>query len=183
MSFKAIKNTKVIDYFSDDEVEEQATPGMDDYPTYDDEEGEYEYDEEEEEMDEETRRMLFEKASINIDRFTDELNELTQNAKKLKEDKLNKKLEKKQNKLNKNGKCTLSIAEFTKKLEEEEKANKPKKFVSRRADERKKELGIDEVTGPKRAFAPRKPPYNFVRTHDIKVVTFDVLNPNDFPSL
>ena len=182
MSFKAIKNTKVIDYFSDDEVEEQATPGMDDYPTYDDDEEEYEY-EEEEEMDEETRRMLFEKASINIDRFTDELNELTQNAKKLKEDKLNKKLEKKQNKLNKNGKSTMSIAEFTKKLEEEEKAKKPKKFISRRADERKKELGIEEVSGSKRAFNPRKPPYNFVKSHDRKEVTFDVLNPNDFPSL
>ena len=182
MSFKAIKNTKVIDYFSDDEVEEQATPGMDDYPTYDDDEGDYEY-EEEEEMDEETRRMIFEKASINIDRFTDELNELTQNAKKLKEDKLNKKLEKKQNKLNKNGKGTMSIAEFTKKLEDTEKANKPKKFVSRRADEKRKELGIDEVTGPKRAFAPRKSPYNFVKSHHQKLVIFDGLNPDDFPSL
>jgi len=184
MSLKANKNTKVIDYFSDDEVEEQATPGMDDYPTYDDDEGDYEYGEyEEEEMDQETRRMLFERASSNIDRFTNELNDLTQNTKKLKEEKLNKKLEKKQNKLNKNGKGTMSIAEFTKKLEDTEKANKPKKFVSRRADEKRKELGIEEVTGSKRAFNPRKPPYNFVKSHNKKLVILDVLNPDEFPSL
>lgn len=180
MSLKANKNTNVIDYFSDDEVEEQATPGINDYPTYDDE---YEDEEYEEEMDEETRRMLFERASSNIDRFTNELNDLTQNTKKLKEEKLNKKLEKKQNKLNKNGKGTMSIAEFTKKLEDTEKANKPKKFVSRRADEKRKELGIEEVTGSKRAFNPRKPPYNFVKSHNKKLVILDVLNPEEFPSL
>lgn len=178
MSLKANKNTKVPDYFSDDEVEEQDTRDiMDDYPDYDDEE---EYDEE---MDEETRRIIFAKASSNIDRFTSELNDLSQNAKKLKEEKLNKKLEKKQNKLNKNGKGIMSISDFNKKIEEEEKAKKPKKFISKRADDRKKKLGIEEVTGPKRAFNPRKPPYNFVKSHDIKEVTFDVLNTNDFPSL
>ena len=77
MSLKANKNTKVLDYFSDDEVCDQETHDMNDYPNYE-EESDYE---EEDEMDEETRRIVFEKALSNIDRFTNELNELSENSK------------------------------------------------------------------------------------------------------
>jgi len=173
MSLKANANIKVPDYFSDDEVEEQDNYDvMEDYPD----------DEEEYEMDEETRRIIFEHSSRNIEKLTSELDELARIEKKQKEDKINAKKEKKQNKLEKKGKTTFNLADFNKKLEEDDKAKKPKKFVSKRADEKKKQLGFDEVTGPKRSFNSRKPPYNFVKSHDRKEMVAD-LNPNDFPSL
>jgi hypothetical protein len=173
MSLKAKANVKVPDYFSDDEVEEEDNRDiMDEYPDDDDE---YE-------MDEETRRIIFSHSSRNIENLTRELNDLACMEKKLKEDKLNVKKEKKQNKLEKKGKTIFNIAEFNKKLEEEEKAKKPKKFVSKRADDRKKQLGIEESVGPKRSFNPKKPPYNFVKSHDRKEVAPDI-NSNEFPSL
>ena len=172
MSFKANTNIKAPDYFSDDEVEEQDNNDiMDDYP-----------DDEEYEMDEETRRIIFAHSSRNIEKLTNELNQLAQMEKKQKEDKLNMKKEKKQNKLEKKGKTVFNLADFNKKLEEEEKAKKPKKFTSKRADEKRKQLGLDEDVGPKRSFNPRKPPYNFVKSHDRKEMAPE-LNPNDFPSL
>ncbi len=173
MSLKAKANIKVPDYFSDDDVEEQDNHDiMDDYPD----------DDEEYEMDEETRRIVFAHSSRNIEKLTSELNELASMERKLKEDKLNMKKEKKQNKIEKKGKTIFNLSEFNKKMEEEEKAKKPKKFVSKRADEKKKLLGIDEDVGPKRSFNPRKPPYNFVKSHDRKEMAPE-LNPNDFPSL
>ncbi len=173
MSLKAKANIKVPDYFSDDEVEEQDNHDiMDDYPD----------DEEEYEMDEETRRIVFAHSSRNIEKLTNELNELASMERKLKEDKLNIKKEKKHNKIEKKGKSIFNLSEFNKKLEEEEKAKKPKKFVSKRADDKKKQLGIEENVGPKRSFNPRKPPYNFVKSHDRKEMAPE-LNANDFPSL
>ena len=184
MSLKANANIKVPDYFSDDEVEEQNNHDiMDDYPDYD--------DEDEYEMDEETRRIIFSHSSRNIESLTNELNELAKIEKKhfklthfnQKEDKINSKKEKKQNKLEKKGKTVFNLADFNKKLEEEEKAKKPKKFTSKRADEKRKQLGLDEETGPKRSFNPRKPPYNFVKSHDRKEMVPELINANDFPSL
>jgi hypothetical protein len=173
MSFKAKENVKEPDYFSDDEVEEQNYNDiMDDYPD----------DDEEYEMDEETRRIIFAHSSRNIEKLTSELNDLAYVERKLKEDKLNIKKEKKQNKLEKKGKTIFSISDFNKKLEEEENAKKPKKFVSKRADERKKQLGIEENVGPRRSFNPRKQPYNFVKSRDKKELVPDI-NSNEFPSL
>jgi len=175
MSLKANTNLKVPDYFSDDEVEELDNRDiMDEYPDYE--------DDEEEEMDEETRRIIFAHSCRNIEKLTSELDELAKNEKKQKEDKINAKKEKKQNKLEKKGKTVFNLAEFNKKLEEDEKAKKPKKFVSKRADDKRKQLGIDEAIGPKRSFNPRKPPYNFVKSHDRREIVPD-LNSNDFPSL
>jgi hypothetical protein len=175
MSFKANNKLKVPDYFSDDEVEEQDRHDItDDYP--------YEEDNEEDnEIDEETRRIIFNASSKNIDKLSSELDELYKKEKQDKEDKLNKKLEKKQNKIN--GKKTLNFAEFNKKMEEEEKAKQPKKFTSKRADEKRKQLGIDEVTGPKRSFNPRKEPFNFVKSNDRRDLTPRLINIDDFPSL
>lgn len=178
MSLKANANTKVPDYFSDDEVEEQYNHDiMDDYPYDEDYEDEYE------EMDEETRRIIFSHSSRNIENLTSELNELSQMEKKLKEDKINSKKEKKQIKMDKKGKTIFNLADFNKKLEEEEKAKKPKKFTSKRADDKRKQLGLDEETGPKRSFNPRKPPYNFVKSHDRKEIMPDLINTSEFPSL
>ncbi len=176
MSLKANnnKNIKVPDYFSDDEVEEPDNHDIqDDYPD----------DDEEDEIDEETRKLLFAHASRNIDRFTKEMNELSEKEKQLKEERQNKKLEKSKLKNEKKGKTIFNLAEFNKKLEDEANAKKPKKFVSKRADDKKKQLGIEENTGPKRSFNPRNPPYNFVKSHDKKDEKPNIINPNDFPSL
>jgi hydroxylamine reductase (hybrid-cluster protein) len=60
----------------------------------------------------------------------------------------------------KKNKNTFSLSEFNKKLEEENKMIK--KFVSKRAEEKKKQLGLIEENIPKRNFNPRLPPYNLV---------------------
>ena len=182
MSLKFNKNIKVPDYFSDDDVEEPNNHDiMDDYP-YDDNE-EYNEDDYIDETDEETRKIIFNCTIKNNDRITNELNELYEKEKINKEAKSIKKMKKQQNKHEKKGNQILNLVEFHKKIEEEEHAKKPKRFVSKRADEKRKQLGIDEDTEPNRSFNPRKPPYNFVKSHDNHHITPEIFNTIDFPSL
>jgi hypothetical protein len=77
----------------------------------------------------------------------------------------------------------LTLNEFSKKMEEEVKNNMPKKFISKRADTKRKELGIEEEKEPKRSFNPRKPPYNFVFNKTYNMNEVDVNNTEEFPTL
>lgn len=61
----------------------------------------------------------------------------------------------------KKSKNTFSLSEFNKKLEEDNKQTK--KFISKRAEEKKKQLGIVNENIVKRDFNPRLPPYNLVK--------------------
>lgn len=96
--------------------------------------------------------------------------------------KMDKKSIPKVNKVNKLSKNVFSLSEFTKKIDEEVKLSQPKKFTSKRADMKRKELGLDnEIV--KRTFNARKPPYNFVnRTNNINIEV-NISNPDEFPSL
>lgn len=77
----------------------------------------------------------------------------------------------------------LSLSDFTKKIDEEIKCSQPKKFISKRADTKRKELGINEDTVSVRAFNPRKPPYNFVFNKTFNITELDITNNEDFPTL
>jgi len=60
-------------------------------------------------------------------------------------------------------KSKLNLMEFTKKIEDEIEAAKPKKFISKRVTEKNKSTIIcEKVIEYKRQFEPRLPPYNFV---------------------
>ena len=76
----------------------------------------------------------------------------------------------------------LSLDDFNKKIDESIIANKPKKFVSKRADDKRKILGIDEEPIVKRVFNPRKPPYNFVYKKS-RYMEVDVFDNGEFPTL
>jgi hypothetical protein len=84
---------------------------------------------------------------------------------------------------NKNNKTSLSLSEFTKKIDDDIKNTKPKKFISKRADEKRKELGIDDEIVSKRSFNPRKIPYNFVDRIKYNMNEINISNTMDFPSL
>lgn len=71
---------------------------------------------------------------------------------------------------------TMSLSQLNSKLEE----SAPKKFTSKRADEKRKQLGIDEKP-QYRKFNARKQPYNFVNKPKINQVV--ALNNTEFPSL
>ena len=77
----------------------------------------------------------------------------------------------------------LSLSDFTKKVDEEVKKSIPKKFISKRADERRKEMGLDEEPEAKRSFNPRKQPYNFVFNKNYDITELDITNVEDFPDL
>ena len=164
MSLKT--NTKTTNYFSDDDIEEPNNMDISD---------DYSNDSDDYEMDEETRRIAF--SSRNISRFISDQSEQSEQ----KEKKSNKQGAKAKSEAK--SKKVFNLVEFNKKLEEEANAKKPKKFVSKRADNKKKQLGIDENIGPKRSFNPRKPPYNFVKSHDKPDDKPNIINSNDFPSL
>jgi hypothetical protein len=85
-------------------------------------------------------------------------------------------------KVSKVSKNVFSLGEFTKKIDEEVKLSQPKKFISKRADTKRKELGLDnEII--KRTFNARKPPYNFIaRVNNINN-DINISNNMDFPSL
>jgi hypothetical protein len=64
--------------------------------------------------------------------------------------------------------CSLSLQNFTKKVD-----NENKKFVSKRVSDKKPKV-------VRRGFNPRLPPYNFVRKEKNKEL---VINDEEFPSL
>jgi hypothetical protein len=148
--------TANIDYFSDDDQDN----------IIDEENNEQDSDDN---MDDETRQAIF-RAIIGNEEKEINYNETS-----------NKPIKKnKQKKLTN----TLSLEEFSKKMEKEEKANQPKKFVSKRAEEKRKQLGlVEETLKSKRSFNPRLPPYNFIHKKNISNDPVDINNSNDFPSL
>jgi hypothetical protein len=148
------------DYFSDDEVPEQDVRD--------------ELEQSEDEMDEETRRIIFAAASKNsiMDFFQSK-----QTPAKSKEKKSNESETKKQ------GKKVMTLDQFNKKVDAEEKAKKPIKFVSKRAVDKKKQLGLGDDNQVKRSFNPRLPPYNFVHKKINSQSDVNLNNKDDFPSL
>ena len=72
----------------------------------------------------------------------------------------------------------MSLKDF---MTEDEK-NKTKKFVSRRAEDRKKKLGFGEIE-VKRQFQPRLKPYNLVFSNNEVTKKVDLNDKDEFPSL
>lgn len=147
------------DYFSDDEVEEQVT----NYDIEDDNESDNE-------VDEETRRIINE--TINKKTQWEEITHVTKQ----------KSNNKKQPVSNK-AKSVFSLGEFVQKVEIDEKAKQPKKFMSKRVEEKRKQTGPIIEVKPKRSFNPRLPPYNFVYNKTVTQQLIDFSNTTDFPSL
>jgi len=156
------------DYFSDDdevELEENTMENLQD-------EEEYESDGS---MDEETRRIVFQAVTRNMN-----WDNLTYNVKK---EPVQKKKEETNSKPKKT-KNVFSLSDFVKKLDEDEKAKQPKKFVSKRVEDKKKQLGaVEEPNKMKRTFNPRLPPYNFAHKKKEFTETVNLNNAMDFPSL
>jgi len=71
---------------------------------------------------------------------------------------------------------TMSLSQLNSKIDE----SAPKKFTSKRADEKRKQLGIEEKP-QYRKFNARKQPYNFVNKPKMNQVV--TLNNTEFPSL
>ena len=126
--------------------------------------------EEEEELDEETKRILWE---ANLRRLNNKESDFVfiDDTKKLKQKKSNDK---------KNKKNVLSLEEFSKKVEEDEKLKQPKKFVSKRVEEKKK---VNEENTIKRTFNARLPPYNWVYQTKKEQVNININDEHEFPSL
>lgn len=72
----------------------------------------------------------------------------------------------------------FTLLEFNKKTDKEQKDKEPKKFMSKRMNDKKKQNDNEEIL-PKRKFNPRLPPFNFVNKPKI----IQTLNMDDFPSL
>lgn len=127
-------------------------------------------EEEEEELDEETKRILWE---ANLRRLNNKESDFVfiDDTKKLKQKKSNDK---------KNKKNVLSLEEFSKKVEEDEKLKQPKKFVSKRVEEKKK---VNEENTIKRTFNARLPPYNWVHQTKKEQVNVNINDEHEFPSL
>ncbi len=81
--------------------------------------------------------------------------------------------------IKKNNKMTL--LDFNKKVDDEIKANEPKKFTSKRSTDKKKLNPTSNIDIIKRKFNPRNPPYNFV--HKERKDDNIIINLEDFPEL
>jgi len=124
-----------------------------------------EEEEEDEELDEETKRILWE---ANLKRLNnDSLLDFTDETKKSKS-------KSKKSSDNKNKKVILSLEELNKKIE-------PKKFVSKRVEEKKKINNEENLI--KRTFNARLPPYNWVHQPKKEEVAININDEQEFPSL
>ena len=143
----------------DEEVEEEEL-----------EEEELEELEEIEEIDKETRGIIFRAMNKTFD-----FGEIDDN----KNIKNKKSKPKKENN-------TLSLEAFTRVINNNQ-SNKTKdstkKFVSKRADDKKKELGMDENVGPKRQFNARLPPYNYIHNDAFNIKDIKLDSNKEFPLL
>lgn len=157
------------DYFSDDEPEENEL---------DDENLDAESDDS---MDEETKRIIWEASRRNYEKMEqDRVREQEIMMNKLLNTKITKENVPEIKSNNSKPKKSISLNDFNKKVEQEELAKKPKKFVSKRVMDKKKQSGVETEVKPKRQFNPRLPPFNFVRKQKQDKVQ---LNSVDFPSL
>ena len=124
-----------------------------------------EEEEEDEELDEETKRIIWE---ANLKRLNnDSMLDFSDGTKKSKS-----KLKKSSDKKNK--KVVLSLEDLNKKIE-------PKKFVSKRVEEKKKIN--NEENSVRRTFNARLPPYNLVHQPKKEQVTVNINDEHEFPSL
>lgn len=125
---------------------------------------EEEYNDEEEELDNETKELVY---KISLKDINDIYN--------IKDDKQsNKSIKKNNNQTNKK----ISLSDFNKQIIKEE----PTKFVSKRVNDKKKEIGIVNNL-PIRHFNPRLPPYNLVYKKKEKSTILDLNDMNLFPTL
>jgi hypothetical protein len=139
-------------YFSDDEVNNNVDSELD-YQTDDS-------------FDDDTRRLVYNALENKLE---DDL--LTINITKT-----NKEIKQKNKKL----KTSMTLDELIKKIDIVE--NKPKKFVSKRAKE-KKSTDINQIV-TKRHFNPRMVPYNSInKLNTTKNNNINFNNNNDFPTL
>jgi hypothetical protein len=159
------KNNKVnTNYFSDEDNDENDEDNNEDVDSDDS-------------MDIETRQIVYE--SINRNRNIN-YNEVTYKTNQ--EIEVEKKVLSSTNKPIKN-KNIFSLNEFIQKVNIDEKAKEPKKFVSKRMEEKKKQFGINKEIKPKRSFNPRIPPYNFVHGKKEIQQFINFSNDQEFPSL
>ncbi len=74
----------------------------------------------------------------------------------------------------------MTLLDFNKKVDEEVKANEPKKFISKRSIDKKKSNSMNDIGIVKRKFNPRNPPYNFVHKEKKDI---EIINLEEFPKL
>lgn len=141
-------------YFSDSDNEQVNIDENTNTPNSDDESSEYE-------MDEESRRIVFEHARLTADKESTFFLEDTvpkKSTKKIREKKKQKD----------HGK---SLQEFLDELKEKEENGKPKRWTSKRLNDKKDKLGISKEKVIRRRFNPRLPPPNHLtfKKNDVKV--------------
>lgn len=142
-------------YFSDDERSHNSLS---------DNGSDFENIDSDDSMDEETRRIVFKRTDA------PDFKSMVSNP---------------QPKITKTKSCkqpkTISLKNFNDKILQEEKVNQPKKFISKRAEDKKKSLGFDN-SRPKRHFNPRLPPFTTLsKKDDIKLINTN--NIKEFPTL
>jgi hypothetical protein len=131
------------------------------------------YESSEYEMDEESRRIVFEHARLTADKestfFQD--NEVP---------KKNSKKRKKKKKQKENG---TSLQDFLDELKEKEEEGKPKKWSSKRLNDKKDKLGLSKQKVVRRRFNPRMPPPTHLTFKKKEVKVKVEFSAESFPSL
>lgn len=79
-------------------------------------------------------------------------------------------------------KNSLSLVDFNNKIDEEIQKSKPKKFVSKRVEEKKEKIEVID-TVYKRSFEPRLPPFNFVNKNHNNHTKININDTDLFPCL
>ena len=139
-------------YFSDDEVNNNVDSDLD-YQTDDS-------------FDDDTRLLVYNALE----------NKLEDNLLTLNITKTNKEIKQKNKKL----KTSMTLNELIKKIDTDE--NKPKKFVSKRASEKK--ISVPNQSVSKRHFNPRMVPYNTIhKLNNTKNNNININDNKDFPTL
>lgn len=162
MSKSELNSKNMEQYFSDDEQENDIEEDKD------------ELVESEDEFDDYNRQLIYEASMRNFERIDNESKQV--------KDELKKKIKPIKNK-SKNSGQILSLDEFAKKVDTEIETKKPKKFVSKRVEDKKKQYMPDTKIVHKRHFNPRYPPYNFVHHSKQPQNTINLNSNEDFPSL
>ena len=130
--------------------------------------------ESEDDFDEDNRLKMKEAYDKYIIRLNEEMKTINVNN-KMQSINNNKQSKKKDNKKN-----VLSLDKFILEEKKIENLNKPKKFISKRVEDKMKTKNIPPIEYKKREFNPRKPPFNLVVVEN-KIT--NPLNDDDFPSL
>ena len=130
--------------------------------------------ESEDDFDEDNRLKMKEAYDKYIIRLNEEMKTINVNN-KMQSINNNKQSKKKDNKKN-----VLSLDKFILEEKKIENLNKPKKFISKRVEDKMKTKNIPTIEYKKREFNPRKPPFNLVVVEN-KIT--NPLNDDDFPSL